>query len=1328
MKRIWMSLWGLLVAVVAMADVVTEAEARLIAQSFRRTGARSVVTPTLVYTGMASHSGARATDAPTFYVYNYGADQGFVIVSGDDGVPSILAYADKGRFAAGEAMPSQVSYWLDAYSAYIDGVRSGTRALVQAPDLGDFEVAVQPLVKTLWDQAEPYNNMCPAYSEYERCATGCAATAIAQVMNYHQWPERGEGSVTHGGLVMDFSQSVYDWDNMLDTYVSGAYSATEGNAVAKLMLDVGMSVQMAYGYESGAQNVHIYRSLYTYFKYSKKARFVSLNSMSATAWTALIRAELEAGRPVYYSGVSEDQTMGHAFVCDGISENNCFLHFNWGWSGNCNGFYSVFMLNPPIPGIGGGQGNFNLDHWAIMGIEPAKEDESHITKMPVLVLTEYLRTSTSQISLGYAFPVEARGIANYGPGEAVFKFAIGLFQNGEFKQTVSKETNLTISEFRGTVLSNYTVTMPKILAEGEYELRVVIGANGEWNEPVYERGAYLRSIRLTVKDGTVKIHPAKTEGLDLLCVINERIPADMPSTFLPGKMYPMRAGFINQGELHFNGVVGYRLRKCPEKASEPSTGVVQDTVTVSAGTTQMFLYSGLQGRNFDFTIRMNEPGRYLLDCYYVDPVSQAEVPVFSSNPILVEEPAVKYPRRVVLEQLWEGGDHQTMQRLAEAYPDNLIGITVSGNDYSFPLPAYVDSLALPAGKTALMNRVRNSGLSSVADAETSLLDWLKVPAIASVEAQAKYATRTKDSVEVTLTTRFAYTAEDVDMRPAVVALNRSLIDGGGAEWTYTDMVTGFYPADAWGGVRGVIPSTVKTDEAYAYTLTLKPQYNEELILVGLLIDGETGEICNAVSLRQEDIAPMEGEVVPTAVNLERSSATMNAGLLVSLTASVSPAIAPQELVWTSSNPAVATFDQWGQLNTLAAGTTTLRAASAFYPEVYAEMQLTVQTADYTQAQHVEAGYLHYLVDFDSCPDKLILEGEINGTDIALLRTLCGGDNVVGDLVMTLACPLASLDISQCRIVAGGKPYYMDYVTENDVVGQEMFKWCLFLKEIVLPETLVAIGDNAFAESGRGDMKTIEIPATVSSIGYAPFRGCQGFESFTVTEGNTAYKAVDGVLYNYACTELVAYPAAKQDTVYAAIETLTRILPYAFNEASCLKRFLTNVRLSSIGYGAFYNAGKLEVVNLGARLRLVEEYAFAGCVALKEIFCAGVMPAECVSNAFEGVSQQECVLYVPSEEIGEEYAASTGWEYFTTIVEGAYSVRNLMSENAVEIRPQGLGIALSGMKVGETVSVYNVAGIQVFQTAASHETMLIPLSASGLYIVRMEGFAGKVIVR
>ena len=459
--------------------------------------------------------------------------------------------------------------------------------------------------------------------------------------------------------------------------------------------------------------------------------------------------------------------------------------------------------------------------------------------------------------------------------------------------------------------------------------------------------------------------------------------------------------------------------------------------------------------------------------------------------------------------------------------------------------------------------------------------------------------------------------------------------------------------------------------------------------------------------------------------MERTTATMNAGLKVLLEASVYPAIAPQQIVWTSSKPEVAEFVVNGLLRTLTAGTTVVRATSAENAEVYAEMEITVMEADYTQVQQVEAGYLHYLVDFDACPEKLILGGELNGTDIALLRYLSGGDNILDDsgLGITLACPLYSLDISQCRIIEGGTPYRMNYVTENDVVGKEMFKWCLYLKEIKLPNTITAIGDNAFFECGRGDLKTLEIPASVERIGYAFFYGCTGIESFTVAEGNTAFKAVDGVLYNYAGTELVAYPANKEMREYQAIETLNKILPYALSQAKNLETFTSNLRLSSIGYGAFYNAKKLKSVSLSNRLNFVGEYAFAGCTALMEISCKRATPAECAFNAFEGVSEN-CILTL-SDNFDEEYFTAPGWDYFNNVRTSIEDIR--VEEDGKVYTAEGC-ILLSGIEPRVSVAVYSPAGILVTRAVTTEGETRVSVPASGLYIVSLPGFNTKIVVK
>ena len=109
MKRIILTvLLGVAASVVAMAGVLSEEQTRDIARNFRQGGARSLVEPSLVYAGEYGEKGARSGDAPAFYVYNYGFDDGFVIVSAEDTALPILAFSDKGQFAIDERMPVQV--------------------------------------------------------------------------------------------------------------------------------------------------------------------------------------------------------------------------------------------------------------------------------------------------------------------------------------------------------------------------------------------------------------------------------------------------------------------------------------------------------------------------------------------------------------------------------------------------------------------------------------------------------------------------------------------------------------------------------------------------------------------------------------------------------------------------------------------------------------------------------------------------------------------------------------------------------------------------------------------------------------------------------------------------------------------------------------------------------------------------------------------------------------------------------------------------------------------------------------------------------------------
>ena len=205
--------------------------------------------------------------APEYYIFNAEGDNGFVIVSGDDELTEVVGYSTTGTFKVSDDMPLAIREYLSEYSNYVKSFRAGA---VSAS--GKFQKVgtpvVAPMVKTKWNQVEPYNRNAPFDSKYgERCPTGCVATAYAQVMKYYEWPACGAGSneyeSSYGILKEDFSKSVYDWGNMLNEYnryqdiggdIKNEYSEVQATAVAKLMWDCGVAIDMDYAPEgSGAQ-------------------------------------------------------------------------------------------------------------------------------------------------------------------------------------------------------------------------------------------------------------------------------------------------------------------------------------------------------------------------------------------------------------------------------------------------------------------------------------------------------------------------------------------------------------------------------------------------------------------------------------------------------------------------------------------------------------------------------------------------------------------------------------------------------------------------------------------------------------------------------------------------------------------------------------------------------------------------------------------------------------------------------------------------------------------------------------------------------------------
>ncbi|NOX86644.1 MAG: T9SS type A sorting domain-containing protein [Chlorobi bacterium] len=290
-----------------------------------------------------------------YFVFNL--DHGWVIVSADDALWPVLGYNFEGSFPANGDLDYNLRNWLQTFVDEADYVAannikpsaliSGEWAKYNKPD-DDFFISpgserseVEPLLISLWNQDFPYNILCPEDEAGPggHVYAGCVATAMAQIMYYWRYPNQGSGQYSYyqypyGTISADFGNTTYVWDGMQN-------SIDPGNPweVALISFHAGVSVQMNYGPDgSGAYSQDVPYALKNYFTYSNSAQYLSKSNFSASAWESMLQADLDNSMPIYYSGYSTSG--GHAFVCDGYQGTN-YYHFNFGWSGSANGYYTL---------------------------------------------------------------------------------------------------------------------------------------------------------------------------------------------------------------------------------------------------------------------------------------------------------------------------------------------------------------------------------------------------------------------------------------------------------------------------------------------------------------------------------------------------------------------------------------------------------------------------------------------------------------------------------------------------------------------------------------------------------------------------------------------------------------------------------------------------------------------------------------------------------------------------------------------------------------------------------------------------------------------------
>lgn len=427
-------------ATVAHGEVVSADYAKQLAADFFSASNTGRLATTdaldLVYTsGTASH--------PVYYVFNAHEGQGYIIISADDCTSPVLGYSLEGRYSA-TTLPPAMKWMMQGLEREIKAAPSLQKPVSMMERRAKVRQVARSNERILletpqWRQEAPFNRHIPG-----NALTGCVGTAMAMIMKYHQFPERGTGS--YNGVNFDVT---YDWSNMrMDSYRSG-YTDAEAEAVSTLIYHAAASIGTQFGYSgSSAYEVKVPAALINYFGYDSGVSYKKRSETPTQAeFDRLVENEIRERRPVLYCG--QDVTAGHAFVVDGYDPLTGMLHINWGWGGadgnNNGGWFASTALNPTVSQ----SHSFNNLTTIIYNIKPG----NGLTDVwsPLHITADGRQPGMSSdlegdLTAGKEFTVRVGNIKNLSYDKFSGKFAVALFnEQGAFKCTLSKIDGMTLA-------------------------------------------------------------------------------------------------------------------------------------------------------------------------------------------------------------------------------------------------------------------------------------------------------------------------------------------------------------------------------------------------------------------------------------------------------------------------------------------------------------------------------------------------------------------------------------------------------------------------------------------------------------------------------------------------------------------------------------------------------------------------------------------------------------------------------------------------------------------------------------------------------------------
>ena len=497
MKRLLFTIAGLAVAISLWADVVPVNKAKEAASQFlhkssaqraRATSGKAVITePEVRLCAVGEQS--------SYYIFNVGNNEGYIVVSGDDATEEILGYSDGGSINP-DSMPCNMRMLFNMYTDQIKylrehGITREQNHNVTRAASKSFHVDKTRLAK--YDQGFPYNKFCPSLNDEENTATGCAATAMAELMFFYQWPSRTTGEIPayisveideEGKEIATYpidaipANTSIDWSNIISQYytyylsdILGTWLSNrlwdtddQADAIANLMKMAGASVHMTYGESSSASNRNISYALKKYFGYESANLYLrESGDLTDEQWNKKLCLELENNGPILYYGNGDSG--GHFFMLEGYKyDDDYYYDINFGWDGRKNGKFLLTLVKD----------EFKYPNYQAALLDVKPQSTLSPIEIPLKLTTDKLKANSTDIYERSSESRKFEGIqvlarfSNLSPIDTKFNYGL-KFINDAIEDVFQSEEELELTSGYG-IEGDLYFSSGNELTDGEYTI------------------------------------------------------------------------------------------------------------------------------------------------------------------------------------------------------------------------------------------------------------------------------------------------------------------------------------------------------------------------------------------------------------------------------------------------------------------------------------------------------------------------------------------------------------------------------------------------------------------------------------------------------------------------------------------------------------------------------------------------------------------------------------------------------------------------------------------------------------------------------------------